>query len=557
MSVDAVTAYAREVAKGKIPAGKLQRLACERHLRDLKDGADRGIHFDPDSAAKACRFFTILKHSKGVWAGQPLVLSPWQTFIVGSLFGWKRADGTRRFRTAYAEIPRKNGKSTLAAGVALLLAFFSGEPGAEVYCAATKKAQAQIVFGEARRMVLKNPPMKEKLGVHKLNLFSEDTASKLEPLSADAETQDGLNIHGAIVDELHAHKSRAMVDVLETGTGSRREPLLFYITTAGYDRNSVCWESHEYARQVLEGTAPDDTFFAFIAAADPGDDWKDAATWAKANPNLGVSVYEHDLARKAARAAKMPAQQNAFRRLHLNEWTEQAERWLDLDVWDACGELPLEVEELAGKPCFGGLDLGRTRDLSSLELVFPPEEGEREEFAVLSFFWVPEEGMRVRVERDGVPYDVWVEEDLLKTTPGNVTDYDRIREDIRELASKFEIREIAYDPWSATQLATQLMDDGATMVEFRQGMQSLAGPTKELERLLLAKKLRHGANPILRWMAGNVAVTQDAAGNMKPDKAKSTERIDGIVALIMALGRALVHGGEGGSVYEEFGLTVL
>ena len=555
MALDPVTAYARDVAKRKIPAGKLHRLACERHLRDLEESSTRGIHFDVDAAAKACRFFSILKHSKGVWAGTPIKLEPWQVFMVGSLFGWKREDGTRRFRTAYNELPRKNGKSTLAAGVALLLAFFSGEAGAEVYCAATKSAQAQIVFGEARRMVLKNPPMKEKLGVHKLNLFSEETGSKLEPLSADAETQDGLNIHAAIVDELHAHKTRAMVDVLETATGSRREPLIFYITTAGYDRLSVCWESHEYARQVLEGNVGDDTFFAFIAAADPGDDWKDPATWAKANPNLGVSIYEHDLARKAARAAKMPAQQNAFRRLHLNEWTEQAERWIDLEAWDECGG-GLDPSELVGKRCFGGLDLGRTRDLSALELVFPPDE-DRDTYEVLSFFWVPEEGMKIRVERDGVPYDVWSEQGLLKTTAGNVTDYDVIREDIKELAAKFEIVEIAYDPWSATQLATQLMDDGATMVEFRQGMQSMAGPTKELERLILAKKLRHGNNPILRTHAGNVAVTQDAAGNMKPDKAKSTERIDGIVALIMALGRAMVHGGEGGSVYEEFGLTVL
>jgi phage terminase large subunit-like protein len=531
---DFVGKYARRVVEGHEPASQLHRAACARHLADLDTGAERGLDFDRAAAAWSIDFFRHLEHSKGQWAGHPFALEPWQQFIVGSLFGWTREDGTRRFRTAYIEVPRKNGKSTLAAGIGLRLAFFDREPGADVYCAATHRAQAKIVFGETQRMVRQHAGLRRRIGVRVGSLYALDGGgSKLEPLGADSDALDGLNIHGALVDELHAHKTRGMLDVLDTATGARRQPLIFYITTAGFDRHSVCWEQHAYSAAVLDGL-PDDTLFAFFANADTGDAWDDPATWRKANPNLGVSVMLDDLERKAARAAEMPGALNAFRRLHLCEWTEVAERWLDMTVWDAGATPPVDRAALRGRSCVAGLDLGSTDDASALVLLFPDNDGS---VAVLPFFWIPEEGLRQRVRRDRVPYDRWAELGLLDMTPGNVTDYARIHARVLALAEEFDVREIAFDPWHATQLATELAGAGAPMVAFRQGFASMAAPTREFERLVLDRKLRHGGHPILRWHATNVSVAQDAAGNRKPDKGRSREKIDGIVAAVMALGR--------------------
>jgi phage terminase large subunit-like protein len=556
--VHPVTAYARKVTAGKIVAGRLVKLACERHLSDLaKYRAGRGkLYFDNEAASRAIKFFTVLHHSKGEWAGQRFILRPWQEFIIGSIFGWKRQDGTRRFRTAYQEVSRKNGKTCLAAGVSLLLAFFDNEPGAEAYIAATKRDQAKIAWSEAKRMVEATPELKKRIQIWRgvSNLSIESRAQKLEPLGADSDTLDGLNIHGAVIDELHAHKNRNMVDVIDTATGARRQPLLFEITTAGYDRQSVCWEHHDYSIKVLEGIIQDDTWFGYIACADEGDDWTNQKTWKKANPNLGVSVHLDDLKRKCEKAKEMPAAQNAFRQKHLDEWTEQSERWISIDKWDACAE-PRAERDLLGELCFGGLDLASTRDITAFVLAFPDDGA----FDLLCRFWVPDEQMRERVKTDRVPYDVWLKQGFLKTTPGNVTDYDFIREEIRELAAKYDIREIAYDRWGATQLATQLQEDGAEMVEFGQGFGSMAAPTKELERLMLDKKIRHGGHPIMRWMASNVAVKRDPADNMKIDKSKSTEKVDGMVALAMAIGRASVFLNEPPerSVYEDRDLLVL
>lgn len=566
---DPVTAYARGVLAGIYAAGKLVRLACERHLRDLEGAKARGFHFDAVAAERAIQFFSFLQHSKGEWAGKPVTLEPWQQFIVGSVWGWRQADGTRRFRTAYNEIPRKNGKSTMAAGIGLELLTADGEPGAEIYCAATKRAQALIVWNEARRMVEKSPALKKRVGVYKAegkeNLHVTPTHSKMEPLGADAETADGLNIHGSIVDELHAHKNREMVDVLETGTGARRQPLNFYITTAGYNRESVCWEFHDYAVKVLEGILTDDTFFAYIATVDQDDDWTNPEVWAKANPNLGVSVKLDDLQRKCHAAKAFPAKQNGFKRLHLNIWTEQATRWIDTEAWDKCAH-PVDRAALRGRRAYGGLDLSSTTDLSSLLLLFPPA-GDDPLWSVLPFFWVPKEGMRKRVRSDRVPYDVWVEQGLITATEGNIVDYDVIRRDIGLLSEEFDIRqerykedddvpELAYDRWNATQLVTQLQGDGFTMVPVGMGFASMAAPMRELEKLIVGQLLAHGGHPVLRWMASNVAASEDPAGNLKPDKAKSSERIDGIVGLCLALARAVLRP-EPGSVYDEEDLFFL
>lgn len=398
-------------------------------------------------------------------------------------------------------------------------------------------------------MVERTPGLRKRIAVLTTNLNAESSSSKLEPLGADSDTQDGLNIHFAAIDELHAHKTRNLVDKIETATGARREPIQFEITTAGFDRHSICWEHHDYSTKILEGIVQDETWFAFIAAADEGDDWRNPKTWAKANPNLRISVKLDDLKRKCDKAKELPAAQNTFRRLHLDEWTEQSVRWIPMEKWDAAKK-PRPLEELAGEKCFGGLDLAATRDITALLLAFLDGN---ELVDVVCRFWIPEERASQRSRSDRVPYDQWITDGYITPTPGDVTDYEFVKAEIGELSKVYHIMELAYDPWNATHLATQLQQDGAPMVEFRQGFQSMAAPTKEFERLMLKGAIRHGMNPVLRWMASNVAVRLDPAGNMKVDKEKSSERVDGIVALIMALGRAMVYrdGGPGPSVYER------
>jgi phage terminase large subunit-like protein len=539
-------AYLADVLAGKVVVGKWVRLQVERHARDLARAGTKAFPyvFDEAAAQRVIDFFGFLHHSKGEWGGQAFVLEPWQQAHCWILFGWVHAEtGLRRFRTAYDEIARKNGKSTLAAGIGLYLFFADAEPGAEVYTAATKRDQARIVHGEAVRMVQASAALRARIGVVKDNLHVLATHSKFEPLGADSDTMDGLNIHGAVVDEVHAHKTRGVVDVLETATGARRQSLIFYITTAGYNRLSVCWELRDYSTKVLDGVVDDETWFAWVCAIDEGDDWQDERVWGKANPNLGVSVKLDDLRRKAKKARELPGAQNAFRRLHLNEWTEQADRWLDLELWDRNTGRAYTLADLAGRACLGGLDLASTTDVCALELLFPPEEDADEDedvYAVLSFFWAPKDTIRERTRKDRVPYDVWHRDGFLLGTEGNVVDYDAIREHLRELAEVVEIRELAYDRWNASQLVTDLQGDGFTCVPIGQGFASMTAPTRELEKLLLSGRIAHGGHPVLRWMATNVAVEQDAAGNLKPSKKKSTEKIDGIVALVMAIARAIV-----------------
>lgn len=516
------------------------------------------FYFDEQAAQVAERFFErLLVHSKGEWAGQPFVLEEWQREeIVRPLFGWKRkSDGTRRYRRAYIEVPRKNGKSTLAAGIALLLLFADGEAGAEVYSAAADRDQAAIVFDEAKCMVEASRALSQRSEVFKRVIHVPASHSVYRVLSADAYTKHGLNAHGIVFDELHAQPTRDLWDVLTTSTGARRQPLVVAITTAGYDRESVCWELHEYARQILEGIIEDPTFLAVVYAADETDDWLDEESWRKANPNLGVSVKLDYMRNEARRAQLTPAYQNTFRRLHLNQWTQQETRWLPLEAWDAC-TAPVNEPLLRGAPCYGGLDLSSTWDLSSFVLCFPSEPGEEERFAWLPFFWIPEENMIERARRDRVPYDAWARDGYVQVTEGNVIDYSFIVRKIEELGERYNIQEIAFDRWGAFQVSQALEAAGFTMVGFGQGFVQMASPTKELLRIVLDGHLVHGGNPVLRWMADNVVVSTDAAGNVKPNKAKSGARIDGIVAGIMALDRAIRHEGDG-SVYEERGFLTL
>ncbi|WP_423209317.1 terminase large subunit [Paracoccus yeei] len=573
-----MTAWARKVVEGKVVAGHLTRLACQRHLDDLKAGKDRGLVWDREAALHAIEFFSHLRHSTGEWAGQPFDLQPWQQFVVGSVFGWKRADGLRRFRTAYVEVARKNGKSALLAGIALYALVADGEAGAHVYAAATTRDQARIVFGEAERMVAASPALSARVTRTVNNLAVLPTASWFRPLSADASKMDGLNVHFAAVDEVHEHPGPEIIQKLNTATGARRQPLIFEITTAGHDRHSVCRQHHEFSVKALESTLPEETadpWFAFIATIDAGDDWTDPKVWVKANPSLGVTVKLDDLKRQIDEAREMPAQQNAIRRLRLNEWTEQVTRWLDMEVWaegglsatvggaDIAGELSRLEQLLAGRECYGGLDLARVNDLSAFLLLFPPTRDAAlgslaEKWIVLSRFWVPEEDIGRRARRDRVPYDVWRDQGFLVATPGNATDFAFIEAEIIALAGRFDLRELAYDRTFAGEIVQHLQDEGINLVQFGQGFLSMAAPTAELERLAVSRLLWHGGHPVLRWNASNVAVRQDPAGNIKPDKERSSERIDGIVALCNALGRAMMRDESAGrSVYQARGPMLL
>ena len=511
--------------------------------------------FDEEAADRAVRFFSrYLRHTKGRWAGGAFALERWQRDIVREVFGQKREDGTRRYRRAYIEVPRKNGKSTLCAGVALLLLFADNEPGAEIYSAAADRKQAAIVFETAKAMVEASPKLRERAKVYRHSIYVPKTGCRYEVLSADAYTKHGLNAHGIIFDELHAQPNRELWDVLTTSVGARVQPLIMAITTAGYDRQSVCYEQHDYAERVAKGVVDDPSFFAFIAAADADADWRKPSVWKQANPSLGVTITKDYLRQEAKRAEQVPAYQNTFRRLHLNQWTQQEDRLIDMAAWDASSGT-VDSEALRGQLCYGGLDLANTTDVAAFVLNFPPKE-EGAPHDILPFFWIPEDNMRDRSLRDRVPYDAWVRDGLMKATPGNVIDHSTILKDIEALGEKYNISEIAYDRWGATQISIQLQDAGFTIAQMGQGFKDMSPPTKELVRLTLAKLLRHGGHPVLRWMCDNLEARTDPAGNLKPDKAKSREKIDGMVALIMALDRSLRHESTR-SVYEDRGIVTI
>jgi phage terminase large subunit-like protein len=539
-SLDPVEAYARSVVGNEVVAGELVRLACERHLRDMAEGAARGLSWDREAALRAIQFFpAVLRHSKGRLAGQPFDLLPWQRFVVGSIFGWKRG-GVRRFRTAFVSTARKNGKSTLEAGIGLKALIDENEPGAEVYSAATTRDQARIVFSEAERMRDASPALRRRIHRTTNNLAVVNTASWFRPLSADASKMDGLNVFVALVDEVHEHPNSGVIDKLDTAMGARSEPLMYETTTAGVNRNSVCYQHWEFSRKVLEGAVPveaGDSWFAFIATVDDDDDWRDELAWLKANPSLGSVLQVEDLRKEVALALELPAKQNAIRRLRLNQWTQQVVRWIPMEVW-AEGSAPIDAAALRGRTCYGGLDLARINDLSSLALLFPPVmPGER--WKVLWRHWCPDDDILERARRDRAPYDIWRDQGHLIATEGNTTDFAFVEAEILDLSRLYDIRELAFDRTFAGEIVRNLADEGMTLVEFGQGFQSMGPAAAEFMRRLLARELQHGADPVATWCASNVAVRTDPAANVKPDKERSTERIDPIVALIMAVGRSM------------------
>lgn len=471
-------------------------------------------------------------------------------------FGWKLPDGSRLIRIVYIEVPRKNGKTEFAAGLALLLLVGDGEGGGQGYAMAVDKDQAKIAFKKAAAMASMSPALLRHVEVFKTSVFCPQLMSSFKPISSAPGSKHGFSPSFALGDEIHAWPDGELADVIHQGTGARRQPVEVYITTAGIRGRGFGWEMHDRAVKVLDGTIVDPSFYAVIYAAGEDDDWTDEATWAKANPNLGISPKIEFLRSECAAAKENPRLENDFRRYYLNQWTEQTTRWLQIDKWDACrGEIPWQKlrEHLKGRIAFGGVDLSAKIDLSAQVLTIPPE-GDDPFWHWVARIYIPEGRVAFAEKRDRLPYSRWIREGALIATPGDVMDYGFIERDLMEDAGHFVIREVAYDAWNALQFATNMQGEGMTMVDFRQGFKSMSEPFKELERLVVAGLLRHGGHPVLREMAKSVSVTTDPAGNIKPDKSKSSLRIDGIVAGAMGLGRAIVAPALVESVYETRGI---
>jgi phage terminase large subunit-like protein len=584
-----VDAYARDVVEGRVPAGKYHRRSCERHLRDrAREGAaDFPYRFDLARAERFFRFASKLKHYKGEWAGTPIALQPYQQFRLGSIFGWRHVlTGLRRFRTAYNEIPRKNGKSLEAAVVALYVTFFDGEPGAEGYTLATKFKQALIVFRDAKKLTTSSG-LKDRIKINARALSRAESESTLAPLGANPE--DGLNPHLIIIDEFHKLANRDLVDVMETATGARRQPLNFQITTAGDDPVSPCGDQHDYACKVLDGVFIDETFFAFIAHADDDDDWLDERTWRKANPNFGVSINPDDLRALATKARNMPSAAAQFKQKRLNIWINTDAPWLSLEGWRA-GQTVWSLEDMRGRACWLGFDLASKIDLAAAAFAFPPANFRRKpapaedadgepleaeapasspaaaeplepwRFHVRQY--TPADTVLERSRRDRAPYEQWIDAGHLITTPGNRIDQDVILDDVIATAKAFDlkVRIVGFDPWNAGTIEKDLENAGFVVVEVPQTFAHLSGPAKEFEADVLDAHVDTGGNPLLAWNAANAVVQRDGKDNIQPIKKRSRGRIDGIVASLIA--RKLAAGSDdfdGGDDFEEFeeGLVVI
>lgn len=525
--------YAADVLDGKIPACKWVKLAADRQLADLKTyaGSRSPYVFDENEANRVCKFIELLTHTKGELAGTRIHLEPWQVFILTTVFGWlRRADGGRRYRRAYVEVSRGNGKSTLCSGIGLYCLLADREGGAEVYSFATTRDQAKIVFGDAKVMAERNAALRQKFGLQVLAnaLYVPQTNSTFQAKSAEGSTLDGLNTHLAIIDELHAHKTRAVYDVVETSTGKRKNSLMFVITTAGFDTSGICYEVRTMVTKVLEKSVVDETQFGIIYGLDEGDDWTTVEALEKANPNWGISVRPEIITSLMKKAIALPSAVNNFKTKHLNIWCSASSAWMDMQAWEA-GEINVDRSDFEGQPCYIGLDVGAKNDVTAKVLLFPVGKS----FVVFADFYLPEAAVEKSTNSQ---YRGWVEEGWITQSGGAMTDLARIEEDIRDDLSRFDVKGIAYDPWNALQLATNLGNDGAPMVEYRNTVQNFSDPMKSLEALVQDKRVNHDGNPVLRWMMGNVVAKLDAKDNIFPRKERYENKIDGVVALIMALG---------------------
>ena len=518
--------------------------------------SNKKYYFDEQAADRACAFMEHhIRHCKGDLAGQKIKLEAWQKDdLIRPIFGWKFKDsGLRKYRSVYCEIARKNGKSTIGAAVALYMLFADSELGSEVYSCAGDKNQASIIFDLAKRMILMDPLLSSKAKVFRNSITFPQKGNTYKVLSSDAKLQHGHNPNAILFDELHTQRSPELYEVMQTGTGARSQPLMFTMTTAGSSKTdgNICWQIHEYSQQVKKGIIKDESHLAVLYAADDEDDIQDPATWLKANPNMGISVTEEYLKAEAKRASEMPSYENTFKRLHLNLWTTSVTKWISDSVWmENFEEIDLKI--LKNQPCWGGLDLASTQDLSSLVLYFPMED---QKDVVLTFFWCPEESADLRGRKYKIPYDEWIRDGYINSTPGNVQDYEFIRRDINNIIKDYDLQSIAFDRWNSSMLILALsQDDGIPMSQFGQGYRSQSAPSKQLEALVLKREINHLRNPVLRWQCENVMLQTDAAENIKISKQKSSEKVDGMVALVMALGEMMTDESEGDSIYNERGI---
>lgn len=541
--------YARGVLSGRIPACSLVKKACERQLDDLdRYGDGKRFIYDAEAGDRICWFIEHLTHVKGELAGQEIKLEPWQVFILHTTFSWKTTEGIRRFRRVYIEVPRGNGKSSLSSGVALFCLCGDREPGAEVYSFATTRDQAKIVFGDAKEMARQNPKLKRAFDLQVLatSLYVPKTNSYFQAKSAEGSTLDGLNTHLAVIDELHAHKTRAVYDVVETSLGKRRNSLMWVITTAGFDTAGICYEVRSFVKQILNKEAQDESQFGIIYGLDEGDDWTSEEALQKANPNWGVSVRPEIITSLQAKAIARPSAANNFKTKHLDVWCSAASSWMDMPAWNLCRR-SIALSDFEGFDCYMGLDLGAKNDLTAKVLVFPVEENGRLNYYVFGTYYAPRAAL---LKSGNSQYDGWETLGYLKVTEGAVTDFNQIEADILEDCSRFRVKSVAYDPWQATQLATRLSDNDVPMVEYRNTVQNMSDPMKWLEALVQDKRLIHEGDPALTWMMGNVVAKRDFKDNVFPRKEVYENKIDGAVALIMALGLCVNE--ENAGAFQEY-----
>lgn len=528
-----VEQYVDDVLSGKKVAGKSEIAAVKRYVNDKKRALDCGFYLDTKAGEKAINFIQKLKHTKGKWAGKFLLLEPWQKFIVFNLFAWRKADGTRRFRYAYVEVARKNGKTALAAGIALYMLFAEKEPRAEVYSVATVKDQAKLCFNDSVAIV-KQTSLSQRMRVFRDSILYEQLGAYFKPLSSDDGIHDGYSPYCVIVDEYHAHKDNGMLDVMRSGMAARTQPLVFIITTAGFNKNYPCYAYRQNAKNVMNGIVEDDSLFAIIFEMDADDDWTDPQCWAKANPNLGISVDYEYLAGEVKDAQNRPEAVRGVKTKNLNMWVDAETTWILDEMWQKCSS-SLTLADVEGRKCWGGLDLSNISDITAFVLLFEIDD----KLALVPKFWIPEDKLQEKIAKENVGFAEWVQKGYVTVTPGNILDYDYVKADILNIAEKYDVSSIAYDRWNSSQTIIQLQDEGLEMSPFGQGYGSMSAPSKEFEKMVLAGKIEHFGNPVLRWMLASTAIQTDPAGNIKPDKRKSSQKIDGIVASIMALGEMM------------------
>lgn len=584
-SSERVHAYARSVLAGEIVVNRLVRLACERHVRDMATAAARGMRFNADEASETIDFFEeLLRLEDGTEDGMPFVLGPWQAFVVGSVEGWQVLDddGTwvRRFRNAYVETGKGSGKTPLAAGLGLRGLTRRGIAAPEIYSAASTRDQSKILWTDADRMVTRSRALQKHVARAAFALTSPARKGTFQYVSSEAGTIHGHRVYEGLIDEEHAHEDASVIEAIRAGTKGQRNALIFRITNSGFDRSSICWQDHEYSVRILEGQLEDDAWFAFVCGLDMCDEhrpsgrpedgcaacdqWTDEAVWPKANPSIGTTITMRYLREQVTEALGKPSAAATVKRLNFCIWTEGSGKWLDAGAFAALGpkdaRRPAPFDEV--RVGYGGIDLASTRDLNALALLSQPEacevaghvsrDGTVRCYDLRAHFWLPEANMPARVRRDHVPYDVWAAAGWIHLTPGDVTDYDAIRAFLGELREDFTFRAIGHDKWNATQLVTDLVQDGFTLYPVDQGMATINASAKRLESDIAKGLVHHDGNPVLRWMVGNAVALQDAYGNIKPDRARSSEKIDGVAAWCDALHVMTAGLGDEASAYDTY-----